>query len=115
VSLSDRDWALLVKNPDDYIGNAYTVWGCIVQFDAATGPDAFRAQAANRQLEFWFTDGENVYFTGLESDLVEFVEDDVVVMEVLSLGSYSYDTQIGGSTTVPAFFVNSIELRGSCQ
>jgi hypothetical protein len=34
---------------------------------------------------------------------------------VVSLGSYSYDTQIGGNTTVPLFQVVKIKLeKGSC-
>jgi len=35
-------------------------------------------------------------------------------MNVTSLGSYDYDTQSGGSTTVPLFQVDSIAHKGSC-
>jgi hypothetical protein len=46
--------------------------------------------------------------------LEDFVEDDMVVMNVTSLGSFSYDTQIGGNTTVPLFTVDKITRKGSC-
>ena len=113
--LSDRSWAKLVKNPDNNTGKAYEIWGCIFQFDAATGTDAFLAQASNKKQEYWFSDGENAAFVGTDDKLADFVEDDVVQMKVISLGSYSYDTQAGGNTTVPKFEVRKITHKGSCD
>jgi len=115
VQLTAREWAQLVKTPDAYLGNAYKVWGCITQFDAATGPDNFRAQASYANQTYWYSDADNVLFTGDEAALAEFVKDDVVSMNVVSLGSFSYDTQIGGNTTVPFFEVEGITRQGSCE
>jgi hypothetical protein len=39
---------------------------------------------------------------------------DVVYMKVVSEGSYSYDTQAGGNSTVPQFRVVSTSRKGSC-
>ncbi len=114
ATLSNRAWAKLVKSPDTYTGKGYVIWACIFQFDAATGAEGFLAQAANRKLSYWFTDGENASFTGDAAKLADFVEDDVVYMKVVSEGSYSYDTQAGGNTTVPQFRVVSISRKGSC-
>ena len=113
--LSDRSWARLVKNPDSKTGNAYEIWACIYQFDAATGTDAFLAHASNEKQEYWYLDGENSAFVGTESKLADFVEGDAVQMKVISLGSYSYDTQAGGNTTVPKFEVRKITHKGSCD
>jgi hypothetical protein len=113
-TLTARSWSLIVKAPDDYIGKGYVVWACITQFDAATGPDAFRGQASYTNLDYWFSDGDNTFFHGDVEQLQDFVQDDVVVMNVISLGSYSYDTQLGGNTTVPLFEVTKITLKGSC-
>ena len=66
--------------------------GCIFQFDAATGTDAFLAQASNKKQEYWFSDGENAAFVGTDDKPAHFVEDDVVQMKAISLGSYCYDT-----------------------
>ncbi len=56
-----------------------------------------------------------VTFAGDASRLANFVEGDVVVMNVISTGSYSYDTQSGGNTTVPSFEVKKITRKGSCD
>ena len=61
VTLTSRAWALLVKAPDTYLGKAYKVWGCISQFDAATGADSFRAQASYRNETYWYSDGVNAF------------------------------------------------------
>jgi hypothetical protein len=85
-----------VKSPDKYVGKGYHLWACITQFDAATGADTFRADASNKKEEYWSLDGDNSLFNGDENRLSAFVTDDIVVMNVTALGSYSYDTQIGG-------------------
>lgn len=113
--LSMRSWRKVVKAPDDYIGRTYQIWGCIFQFDAATGPESFLAQAAPKRLDYWYTDGENASFAGETGRLSDFVEGDVVVMNVTVLGSYSYDTQAGGNTTVPSFLVTKITRKGDCS
>jgi len=113
-TLTSREWALLVKSPDDHAGEGYKVFGCITQFDAATGNDSFRAQASYRIESYWYSDGENALFSGDADLLATFVEDDVVAMDVISLGSFTYGTQIGGETTAPLFLVSAIKLSGSC-
>jgi hypothetical protein len=116
ADLNDRSWAKVAKSPDDYIGQGYRLWACVTQFDSATGSDTFRADAANKNLkdEYWL-DGVNVLFTGASSELSDVVEDDVVQVNVLVLGSLNYDTQIGGETTVPLFEVLHISHKGSCK
>lgn len=114
AKLSNRAWAKLVKSPDKYLGKTYQIWACITQFDAATGDDSFRGEASNKKRTYWYSDGDNTMFTGNADQLADFVEDDVVVMNVMSLGSLSYDTQAGGNTTVPLFEVVKITHKGSC-
>ena len=114
-TLAARNWKLLVKSPDRYAGKGYVIWACISQFDAATGEDMFRGDSSYKNLkgDFWLY-GENSAFTGDATRLADFVEDDVVVMNVISTGSYGYDTQAGGNTTVPSFEVKKITRKGSC-
>ena len=115
ASISSRTWALITKDPDKYVGRGYKLYACISQFDAATGPDGFRAQASYRVESYWYSDGKNAIFTGDEDKLADFVEGDVVSMNAVDGGSYSYDTQAGGNTTAPAFWVASIKrVSGSC-
>jgi hypothetical protein len=111
-ALEDRDFALLVKDPDNFTGDQVVLFAEVSQFDAATGTDTFRAQASNSVREYWYSDGSNVVVMGEPDLLADVVEDDIVKMHVTSLGSMSYETQIGGNTTVPIFAVHIIEVIG---
>ena len=115
ATLTSRSWAKVVKAPDNYVGKGYKVWACISQFDAATGLDTFRGEASFRKQKFWYVNGINSFFYGDQNRLSDFVQDDVVSMSVVDLGSYSYDTQAGGNTTVPLFQVVKIARKGSCK
>ena len=92
----------MVKKPDAFIGKRFIIYGEVTQFDAATGEDAFLADTAHKNTtEYGYFDGENTMLTGDASDLSDVVENDVFKATVTVLGSHSYDTQIGGNTTVP--------------
>lgn len=111
---SKRTWAKIVKSPDRYTGQGFKLWACITQFDAATGEDSFRGDTSYKKLKYWY-EGDNALFTGDANRLADFVQGDVVAMNVVGLGSYSYDTQIGGNTTAPLFQVVKITRKGSCD
>lgn len=115
ATLSDRDWALLVKDPDAHEGQGVSLWACIVQFDTATGTSAFRGNALNRDAgSSWFLDGENAVFQGDAGMLAPFVKDDIVAVTAIVRGTLSYDTVMGGSNSAPLFEVLSIKQAGSC-
>lgn len=86
------------------------MYGRVTQFDAATGTDTFRADVAHRRMAEKYDYETNTMLSGSESDLANLVEDDIFRANVMVLGSYSYDTQIGGSTTVPLLQVDSIKV-----
>jgi hypothetical protein len=114
AEITERDLALIVKSPDDQAGKTVVIYANITQFDAATGDCIFRANVAHQKMENSWEYDENAVFTGEEgrvgcAALKEFVKDDRVKITATSLGSISYDTQIGGKTTVPAFRVEKIE------
>ncbi|MGC5021242.1 hypothetical protein [Micromonospora sp. DT47] len=109
-TLTERQWKLIAKNPDAYLGKTYVVYGRVTQFDAATGTDSFRADVAHRRMADEYEYETNTIFNGSESDLDNLVEDDIFRANVTVLGSFSYDTQIGGETTVPMLQVNSIKV-----
>lgn len=115
-SLSSRTFKLLVKDPDSYIGKTYLIYGEITQFDAATGTDTFRADTGPKKLRisYGYVDyPQNSFLTGTESQLKKVVEGDCFKAKVTVFGSYSYDTQAGGNTTVPLFQVDSVSVYGS--
>lgn len=114
--LSSRNFKLLAKDPDAYIGDTYVIYGEITQFDAATGTDTFRADTGPKKLRisYGYVDyDQNSMLNGEEGTLKKLVEGDCFKAKVTVLGSYSYDTQNGGNTTVPLFQVDSISVYGS--
>ena len=105
-----RTWAKIVKDPDAYVGKVYVIYGQVNQFDAATGTDTFLGDSASKNtLSYGYFDGENTMFNGTEKLFADFVEDDVFKATVEVAGSFSYDTQIGGNTTVPLLKVHRIK------
>jgi len=116
--LSARAFKLLAKDPDSYVDKTYYIYGEITQFDAATGTDTFRADVGPKKLKpsyGYVFYPQNSMLTGDESRLSKFVENDLFIAKVTVIGAYSYDTQIGGSTTVPSFHVDSISRYGSSK
>lgn len=113
--MSSRALARLVKKPDAAEGEIAVLYGEITQFDAATGACIFRANIAHAKMSSSWKYEHNAIFVGGDgiSDcpkLDEFVADDEVKIVATSMGSYSYDTQVGGNTTVPKFKVEKVSL-----
>ncbi|MGH3305823.1 MAG: hypothetical protein ACRDOK_30030 [Streptosporangiaceae bacterium] len=104
-TLTDYQWDLIQKSPDSYVGQAYVIYGSIVQFDANTGPTIFRADAgpADNQATNTLFDGSSV-----PSALGPLVTGDSFQAEVTVEGSYSYTDTFGGSITVPELLIASI-------
>ena len=110
-NVTSREYAKILKNPDNYIGDRIIVYGQVNQFDSATGDDTFLASTAHRNtMEYGYFDGENTMLTGPAGRLDDLVEDDVFKASVTVLGSQDYDTQIGGNTSVLLLEVNSIKV-----
>lgn len=113
--LDDRTLAQIVKAPDDHLGRQVIVYGQITQLDAATGRCVVRVSISHAPQDEWYDYEHNTMgFAGDgEADcpvLDPFVAEDQVKMWVTIGGSLSYDTQIGGSTTVPAYYIDQVEL-----
>lgn len=106
AKLTSRQWAVLLKSPDSYVGQGYQVWACISTFNATTGPGAFLAQASYQLETYWYIKGVPAGFTGDPSKLAPFVKGDVVTMKVVVLGSAYGQVQ---------FQVASIARKGSCD
>lgn len=111
-AVGDREWALIVKDPDAHIGDRVIVYADVFQFDAATGDDTFLAYADDAQwYDSWEFD-DNTMFIGTKKKFANVVEDDLIKVWGTVMGSFSYDTQIGGNTTVPMIMVEFIEVYG---
>lgn len=115
-ALTAHAWAEIAKDPDSHAGEAYIVYGEVTQFDAATGSSAFRADVGGvRQYpdEVGFVNyPTNTVLDGDAAMLGPVVEKDLFTAKITVVGSLSYDTQIGGSTTVPELQISSITVTG---
>lgn len=111
--ISSRDWQLIARNPDAHGGERIVVYGYVTQFDSATGTDTFRANVDGARHSEWYDYDTNTVLTGTPLVLGDLVKDDIFRAEVDVSGSLSYDTTMGGSTTVPKLQVTKIEVIGT--
>ena len=114
--LTSREWAKVAKSPGAHTGEAYIVYGVVTQFDSATGDDQFRADVGGvrQRPSYGFVNyPTNTLMTNFSGDVSDLVEDDLFTAKVIVLGSFSYDTQIGGNTTVPQLQVMSLSVTGN--
>ena len=63
-------------------------------------------------MSYGFFEGKNTVLSGSAARLDNLVEGDVFRASVEVIGSYDYDTQIGGETSVPHLKVLSIKVIG---
>ena len=111
--IDDRTWALVAKDPESHVGEKYVIYGNVTQFDSATGKSTFRANTGGEQQEKSYNYDVNTIISAKDAGSVaDVVTDDLLKMYVRVTGSLTYDTQIGGSTTVPQAVINSHELLG---
>jgi len=111
--IDSRTWALVAKDPESHVGEKYVIYGKVTQFDSATGKSTFRANTDGEQQEKSYDYDVNTIISAKDAaSVADIVTDDLVKMYVRVTGSLTYDTQIGGSTTVPQAVVNSHELIG---
>jgi hypothetical protein len=109
-----REWAKVVKNPEAYSERRYIIYGQVTQFDSATGEDTFRADTAHTDTtDSGYFDGANTILTGEHDELSELIQGDIFRASVTVIGSFDYDTQMGGNTTVPYLTVNNLRVIGN--
>lgn len=109
------------KNPDGLEGQCFVMYGRIVQFDSNTGPCSFQANIARNNSSRWWDYDIRSNFGYEDSEIASsFVTtcpeldnidgDDFIKVWGTVLGSYRYDTSLGGSNTVPSFKIEKVEL-----
>ena len=113
AAIGKRDFALIAKDPDAHVGEKYVLYGAISQFDTNTGPNAFLARTDGEQHTYSYEYDENAFVQAENPSLLaKVVKGDLVKMYVQVVGSYSYDTQIGGHATATKVQVNIIKVTG---
>ena len=114
--VTPREFALIAKDPDANRLRKLVLYGVVTQFDPATGTKGFRANTdAVPHPKSYDFDQNTILAASDPSILDNVVEKDFVTLWVSGAESYTYDTQMGGSTTVPKFTVNIIKVTGSSR
>lgn len=111
AKLTARAWLKIAKAPDAAAGRAVIVHGEVTQFDSVTGTNTFRANVDGVRHEQAFDYPTNTILSSAGADLRDVVEGDQFTARVRVLGGYTYETALGGVTTVPELMVDKIERR----
>ncbi|MDL9944158.1 DUF2510 domain-containing protein [Gordonia sp. ABSL11-1] len=112
-AVSAREWAQIAKDPSNAAGKRITVYGRVTQFDSGTGSTAMRADVGGEPAGPYDYDTNTIVISGEPGVLADVVKDDMVTMWVEVEGSMTYDTTMGGSTTVPKLSAYIVEVTGS--
>lgn len=101
-----------MKKPDSYLDMNVIIYARVTQFDSATGPCTFRANVSHAQVGKYDYEHNTIFNAGdglTNCDILDdVVAEDIVKVTVTVTGSLTYDTQVGGSTTVPEMQVVKI-------
>ncbi len=114
-TITKRDWALIAKNPAKHKGKKISLFVHIYQFDSLTGDNQFLGDVdvQNNLSSGYWSGGTTSLLVGTSSMLSDYVEDDVVKVNAVVLGTFSYTTKIGGTNNVPKLQIKSIKFIGS--
>jgi hypothetical protein len=113
--ITAREWQLIVKDPGSHIGERVIVYGQVIQFDAATGTDGFRANVdgVEHKVKYGYADYDtNTVLAGDSGLLQDLVNKDLFKAETTVVGSYTYQTTLGGQLTAPKLEVTKIDVIG---
>jgi hypothetical protein len=111
-----REWQVIAKDPDAYEGERIVVHGHVTQIDRDADTSTVRANvdgvAHDGEERAYLKYKTNTMLSGEAKALDGVVSGDLFSAEVTVRGSISYDTQVGGSATVPVLAINSIQVTG---
>lgn len=112
--LTDREFSMIVKDPESHKGEKVVLYGYVQQLDSATGPDVLLAGIGGSSKENWYEYQDRAIVVAGEKGMYQdVVQKDLVTIYATVNGSMSYDTQIGGNTTVPKLTANIIKVTGN--
>lgn len=111
----------LQKNPDGLAGTCLVTYAYIVQYDSATGPCSFHAELSRSRSTRWYDYDVRSTFGYSDNEVASsFVTncpeldridtEDYIKVWATVLGSFSYETTMGGTNHVPSFRIEKIEL-----
>ena len=110
--ITSRELAQIVKKPSSHLDKNVILYARVTQFDSATGPCTFRANVSHAHVGKYDYEHNTIFNAGdglANCDILDdVVAEDIVKVTATVSGSLTYDTQVGGSTTVPEMQVVKI-------
>lgn len=99
------DYSELARNPNQYIGKSLTYSGKVIQVIEGDTETQHRIAVGGNY--------DNVIYVAYPKDIVtsRILEDDYVTVYGTSLGLYTYKSTLGGNITIPALYLDRIELQ----
>ncbi|WP_141136485.1 hypothetical protein [Rhodococcoides kyotonense] len=110
--ISERDYGILVRDPNAAKGRKLVVYGYVTQFDSITGPSTFRVETAANPGSNWYDFDHNTIVNFDPTVGANVIAEDIVTMYVEVVGTTTYDTTLGSSQTVPTLRANVIDVVG---
>jgi hypothetical protein len=103
------------KDSTAWIGQCLHLWAWVFQFDSSTGPCSFLGYygSSPHEYNFQFSNAVIRVDGGSVCDLLDpVVEDSLVELWALNMGTESYNTKIGGGNTYTVFQLVDVDIYG---
>ncbi len=119
--LDAREFAKVVKDPEGARGRLLTLYGRVIQFDTATGPEALLCYCSGERIAKG--DGPKTMqysenracIRGSQEILADVVEGDFFEAGARVVGVFAYKNGLGGSVKCPEFVVGRISVYDSLK
>lgn len=106
------DYTSLARNPNQYKGNNFTFTGEVIQVMNDGNNVTLRVNVTPKRYEFlnetYYEDTILVTYKYSSSAESRILEDDIITIYGQSMGTYTYESIVGASVTVPA--VNALYI-----
>lgn len=98
---------IINKDPERYVGQCFTGWGHVVQFDTVTGPCRFHMNIGDRNMATYDYDVRAEFSARYEPCewLDEVIEGDEIKWSAIVLGVLTYETSTGSTNSIPQFTI----------
>ncbi|PTR30582.1 hypothetical protein C8K36_102434 [Rhodococcus sp. OK519] len=107
-SVTDRDYAVIAKNPDPHRGRKVIIYGDVFQADSRIGENDIKINARGEGNTLFFE--QNTHIVGSSDTFRDVVEGDEVKVWATVLGEYEYTSLSDKQIRVPMLQANMIEV-----
>lgn len=107
-TITDREYALIAKDPTAHVGECVKVFGKVTQADATTGTERIRANTEATKKEQTYDYTINSLLSAEGTVLSDFVTNDQFSADVCVTGQFKYKNALGAESSAIELQVFSI-------